>query len=112
MSAARYVIEGEWSGYIRSQQHVAHRKVYPASRRLLRAWVEKTHGIRFTDGTMLLLSVRDCKPRERIEEKNGYGSLIDDCAYYDATSVDDLAVAMAAARAKTRAAWDIRENAP
>lgn len=81
----RFIIEGEWSGYTRAQQHVVHRIVYPASRKQLRAWAAATYGIRLTDGTMLL--------------------------HHGVTSVDALAEAMAAAKAKARAAWDINESA-
>jgi hypothetical protein len=90
VSAARFVIEGEWTGYRPSQQKIVHRKVYPASHKKLRAWAEKTHAIRYTDGTSLLISVRDCKPRERVTEINGYTDLIDGCARYDVRTVDDL----------------------
>ncbi len=90
MSTTRFVIEGEWSGYRSSQARVVHRQVYPASHKRLRAWVEKTHAITYSDGTTLLLSVRDCQPRERVKEIKGYTSLIADCAYYDVHLVDDL----------------------
>lgn len=88
MSAGRFIIEGEWTGYRSSQQKVVHRQVYPGGRKKLRAWAEKTHGILYTDGTKLLLTVRDCKPRERVQEIRGYTSLIEDCAHYDVDSVE------------------------
>ena len=72
---SRFVIEGEWTGYTSAQRRVVHRKVYPSSYKRLREWAARTHGIRYTDGTMLLLSVRDCKPRERVKEIAGYNSL-------------------------------------
>lgn len=86
----RFIIEGEWSGYTSGQRRVVHRQVYPASRKLLRAWVEKTRGIQYTDGTMLYLSVRDAKPRERVKEIRGYTELIEDCWSRDVTSVAEL----------------------
>lgn len=86
----RFVIEGEWSGYRSSQQRIVHRTVHSASYKKLRAWVEKTHAIYYTDGTALYLSVRDCKPRERVKAIHGYDSLISDCAFYDVSSVDAL----------------------
>lgn len=85
---SRFVIEGTWSGYTSSQSRVVHRQVY--SDKKLRAWAEKTSGIRYTDGTMLFLSVRDCKPRERVEEKKGYTRLINDCFRQGVSSVADL----------------------
>lgn len=90
MNATRFVIEGEWSGYTSAQQRVVHRQVYPAGRKRLRAWAERTHAIHYSDGTSLILSVRDCKPRERVKEVRGYSSLIEDCAYHDVSSVNDL----------------------
>lgn len=89
--STRFVIEGEWSGYTSAQQRVVHRKVYPSNRKKLRAWAEKTHGIRYTDGTMLYLHVRDAKPRERVQEINGYTRLIEDCFYLDVDSVAECA---------------------
>ena len=88
--SARFVIEGVWSGYRSSQQRVVHRTVHKGNRKALRAWVEKTQGIRYTDGTMLYLTVRDCKPREKVQEIKGYVSLIADCAHYNVGSVMDL----------------------
>jgi hypothetical protein len=95
----RFVIEGEWSGYRSSQRQVAHRMVYSAARKKLRAWAEKNHAIRYTDGTCLYITVRDCKPRERVQEIRGYESLIEDCAFYDVSSVDALGDARAERRA-------------
>lgn len=86
----RFVIEGTWSGYTEAQSRVVHRQVYPGSRKRLREWAEKTSAIYYTDGTALFLSVRDCKPRERVEEKRGYTSLIEDCAHYGVSRVADL----------------------
>jgi len=104
MSAVRYVIEGTWSGYVGSQQKVVHRQVYPAQRKQLRAWAEKTHAIRYTDGTCLFLTVRDCKPRERVAEIRGYSTLIEDCAFRDVDSVEALHRAEVAAKEARAAA--------
>lgn len=87
----RFIIEGEWSGYTSAQQRVVHRQVYPASRKRLRAWAEKTHGILYTDGTMLYLTVRDTKPRERVKEIRGYTRLIEDCFFLGVDSVAECA---------------------
>lgn len=99
MSAVRFIIEGEWSGYQSSQQRVVHRTVHVAAlSKRLRAWADKTHAIRYTDGTALFISVRDCKPRERVAENHGYTSLIADCSYYDVDSVQALIDAKARAK--------------
>ena len=90
MRAKRFIIEGTWSGYVSSQSRVVHRQVYPGARKKLRAWAESTYGISYTDGTALHLSVRDCKPRERVKEVRGYSSLIEDCAYHGVNAVAAL----------------------
>lgn len=90
MMVGRFVIEGEWSGYRSSQQRVVHRTVHKGSWKKLRAWAEKTYAIRYTDGTALCLSVRDCKPRERVTEIHGYDSLIKECCYHNVDSVAAL----------------------
>lgn len=88
---SRFVIEGTWSGYTSAQSRVVHRSVHDGAFKRLRAWAAATPGIRFTDGTMLFISVRDAKPRERVQCINGYGDLIRDCAHYLVASVDGLA---------------------
>jgi hypothetical protein len=98
--ARRFVIEGEWTGYSSSQQRVVHRTVHPASYKRLRTWAEKTYGIRYTDGTLLLLRVRDAKPRERVQVMRGYDDLIRDCQFYDVDSV----AALTAKKAERKAA--------
>jgi hypothetical protein len=99
----RYIIEGEWTGYRSSQQRVVHRTVHDGAEKKLRAWAEKTHGISYTDGTRLILSVRDCKPRERVEQIRGYASLIRDCAHFDVCTVEALCAAQDALKAKAKA---------
>lgn len=89
----RFVIEGTWTGYTSRQQRVVHRTVHKASERNLRAWVAAHHGISYTDGTMLLLSVRDAKPREKVEVLNGYGDLIRECVHHNVASVHQLQAA-------------------
>lgn len=72
----RFVVEAEWSGYHSGQRHVCHRTVET----LFRAGYENLRYHNFTDGTGMTISVRDAKPRERIERKNGYGTLLRDLA--------------------------------
>jgi hypothetical protein len=87
---SRYVIEGEWSGYTSQQQRVVHCSVHQASEKKLRAWAESNHAIRYTDGTCLVIRVRDCKPRERVAQRLGYMKLIRDCAYHGVSTVHEL----------------------
>lgn len=95
----RFIIEGEWSGYTSSQQRVVHRTVHSTAFKRLRAWAEKAHAIHYTNGTALFLRVRDCKPRERVQQIHGYDSLIQDCYFYNVVSVDALAAAKNARKA-------------
>lgn len=87
---SRFIIEGEWSGYRSSQQRIVHRTVHKGSWKKLRAWVEQTYAIRYTDGTALCLTVRDCRPHERVKEIHGYDSLIKDCYFHNVSAVADL----------------------
>lgn len=87
---SRFIIEGTWSGYRSSQQRVCHRTVHKGSEKNFRAWAEKTYSISYTDGTCLILSVRDCLPRERVKPINGYTQLIKDCYYSNVDSVSQL----------------------
>lgn len=86
----RFIIEGVWRGYRQSQDRIVHRTVHKANEKRLRAWVEKTHCIGYSDGTALILSVRDCKPREQVTQNNSYIGLIRDCAFHNVSSVDAL----------------------
>jgi hypothetical protein len=71
---ARFVIEGEWSGYTSSQQRVVHREV--VDKRLAEK-AKALHTIVYTDGTTLNVRVRETQPRERVElVDRAYGSLI------------------------------------
>ena len=84
----RYLIEGTWSGYTGSQRRVVHRST--DFRQPLREWIERVGSIRYTDGTRLCLDVRDCKPRERVVEMNGYTALINKCFRAGVSAVEDL----------------------
>ncbi len=87
----RFVVEGTWSGYTSNQRRIVHRTVHKASERRLRNWLTRHSSISYTDGTFLCLSVRDCKPYERVRGiVNGYGSLIRDCVWHDVSSVHAL----------------------
>jgi hypothetical protein len=72
----RYVLEGEWTGYTSAQRKIVHREVVTDKRRIER--LKKLTCIVYTDGTSLLLSLREAKPREQVVAMNSYGSLIRD----------------------------------
>ena len=80
----RYVIEGTWRGYRSSQDHVCHREVYKSNRQGGGPFIQtlsKMYSIPFSDGTALIVSVREAKPREKVKEKHGYTSFIRDAVY-------------------------------
>jgi hypothetical protein len=76
----RYVLEGEWTGYRSSQQRVVHREVISAKRA---ERLKGLHAILYTDGTKLLIHVRESKPRERVEPVLSYRELISDAERSD-----------------------------
>ena len=84
--ASRFVLEGTWRGYRSEQDRVVHREVVKANRKVYLAWLQKTFCIRYSDGTTLELHVRPAKPRERVDERLGYKSLIGDCFHQNVTS--------------------------
>ena len=75
---ARYVLEGEWTGYTSAQRRVVHREVVDGrvsgKRRINR--LRALHAIVYTDGTSLNLSLRLAKPREKIVAILAYRELI------------------------------------
>ena len=73
----RYVLEGEWTGYVSRQQRVVHREVID---RKLRERLASLHAIRYTDGTTLLIHIREAEPRERVKEVLSYRELIREAA--------------------------------
>lgn len=87
----RYILEGTWSGHTESQKRVVHRSVHPIKCKLLRAWVERARHIIFSDNTLLILSIRECKPHERVDTLRSYNELITDCYIHNVNSVDRLA---------------------
>lgn len=76
---ARYVLEGEWTGYSSAQCHIVHREVVDQARY---GRLKGLHAIVYTDGTSLILRLSETKPRAKVEVKNGYGSLIRDAEAY------------------------------
>lgn len=91
---ATFMIEGEWSGYRSSQEHVVHREFLndrSGDRRSLIEWCDENYGIGYDDGTTLRLVVTELKPRaKRDKVVNGYTKLIRDCHRHNVTSVTDL----------------------
>ena len=87
---SRFVIDGEWSGYNSGQTRIVHRTVHNGAFKKLRNWAEEAGCIVFSDGTVLTLQARDCKPEERVQEIHGYDKLIEDCAFYKVKSVNEL----------------------
>lgn len=69
----RYVLEGEWTGYVSSQQRVVHREVVTKRRA---DNLKKLHKIVYTDGTSLLVRVREAEYREKVREVHSYDALI------------------------------------
>lgn len=88
--ATRYVLEGEWTGYTSRQQRVVHREVITDRKRADR--LRGLHKIVYTDGTALLIRVRDAEYRERVETVDSYGSLIRDAERHggNVVRVDEL----------------------
>lgn len=80
----RYIIEGTWRGYRSSQDHICHRKVYKSNRKNGGPFIEKLremHSIPFSDGTALIVTVREAKPREKVQEIDGYTRFISDAVW-------------------------------
>ena len=80
----RYVVEGEWSGYTSGQRRIVHRELVAKKR------AERLKGLKaiyYTDGTCLLVSVREVMPRESVTEIRGYSSLIRDAEARGESSV-------------------------
>jgi hypothetical protein len=73
----RYIIEGEWTGYNPSQRRVVHREV--TTRKDYADAVKKLGSILYSDGTSLILSVREAIFREKIVENLQYRELIREC---------------------------------
>ena len=76
MSRKRYVIECIWSGYNSGQSRPCHRTVTI----IPKAW-DGLHTISFTDGTTMDVSIRECKPREKVKELKGYVELLNKFAW-------------------------------
>ena len=81
----RYILTGEWSGYRSGQRRVCHRTIVKDVESY-----KNLNSIRFSDGTSLDLTIRKCKPRERVQEIHGYDSLIMKCICAGVDSVDAL----------------------
>jgi hypothetical protein len=70
----RFILEGTWTGYTSSQSRVCHREIISKVRAQK---LKSLHKIVFTDGTALLIHIREAIHREHIKSVNlSYGSLI------------------------------------
>ena len=74
---ARKIIEGEWTGYTPSQQRIQHREII--SHREAQN-LEHLKVIVFTDGTSLLISIRETRPHERVQVIQSHTKLIREAA--------------------------------
>lgn len=70
----RYVLEGTWSGYRPDQRRVVHREVVTDPDRVERLLRLQT--VMFTDNTLLELSLRPARSRERVDVRITYDRLI------------------------------------
>lgn len=70
---ARFIVEGEWTGYTSAQRRIVHREVVDAKRA---DRLKNLRAIVYTDGTTLLLSVNPKLDRKPVHVINGYNSLI------------------------------------
>ena len=84
-----YEITGTWTGYTSSQQRVAHREYNTDTERA--EWCKDHYQIRYTDGTGLILNVREITGKDQIQAtQDGYGKLISSCVRHDVSAVADL----------------------
>lgn len=91
-----FVLEGEWTGYKSSQRRIVHReKIAHTSWRVPN--LRKLHAIVYTDGTSLILHLRDKKHREKVEEIHGYTKLIREAEMVGAARVRVTAEGLVAA---------------
>jgi hypothetical protein len=72
----RFILEAEWTGYRSAQDRCVHREVIKADRAKRLAAPNAIRSVQFTDGTTLTITVREAKPREKVEERFAYVSLI------------------------------------
>jgi len=84
----RWLVSGMWSGYVSAQTREVHRETIED--RTLADAIQKLGSIRFTDGTLLYLFVREMGRGERVNTLNGYGRLIRDCVRHGVNSVREL----------------------
>ena len=82
---ASFTIEGTWTGYTGARRRVVHREHTRSVKRAEE--IRQLGAILYTDGTQLLLDVREGKSGEAIA---AYGSLINDCLRHGVSSVAAL----------------------
>ncbi len=82
---AHFILEGEWTGYTSAQRKIVHREIFSDGTANGRAFLEKLKALRcivYTDGTSLLLSLREAKRGEKIIENKTYYTLIRDALHH------------------------------
>lgn len=72
-ASPRFILEGTWTGYVSRQSRVVHREVLTAKRA---EHLKGLHKIVYTDGTALLISIREANYREKVQEIFSYRELI------------------------------------
>lgn len=103
----RFVLEGTWTGYTSSQSRVCHREVLTEKRA---DSLRHLHRIVYTDGTSLLISIREAKPREAIKPIHQYNELIRDAERYGGSVVKVADICDAAEKKKAEAAITIGDR--
>lgn len=89
-----WMIEGTWSGY--RDERIVHRH-YTTNPKQAKAAEDLGYGIRYGDGTTLILTVTELKPYARkLPVMDSYKDLIESCCHYKVCSVDDLVKARTA----------------
>lgn len=71
----RFILEGTWTGYTSSQSRICHREVI-SSKRADR--LKTLHKVVYTDGTSLIIHIREAGFREKIVPNHSYRELICD----------------------------------
>lgn len=86
---SRFILEGTWTGYTSAQSRVCHREVISAKRA---ERLSGLHKIVYTDGTSLLIHVREAEYREKIVPNYSYRKLIADAERHGGSvvNVNDL----------------------
>lgn len=84
-----FKITGTWTGYRSGQERECHIEYTPDRKRADK--IKAMYSILYTDGTSLILMVKEIHSKENIgKSKNGYGEVINQCLREGVTSVAEL----------------------